>query len=194
MTPHTRCTHPSTPAARAKCRKQREAGVRVDLPPLPLKVEASVHHLDSSVAHMTEYQARALARNLLDGHGLASWTFTFDNARRRAGLCNYTRRIISLSRPLMAQRTYDETYETLTHEVAHALTPGHKHGHIWAAQHRALGGNGQRCFAHFDETAPWVGTCEHGKQFAKYRQPKRMVGWVCRCPQGRSSITWERRA
>lgn len=189
MTTHAHCTHPSTPAARAACRKLRTKGEA----PAPLVIAAPpIRWNDSSVAHMTEYQARVAVRNLLDQHGLATWSVTFDNARRRAGLCNYNDRLISLSRPLMSQRTYAETLNTITHEVAHALTQGHKHDHVWAAKHRSLGGDGLRCFAHFDETAPWIGTCEHGKQFPKYRQPKGMHGWSCRCPEGKSTITWAR--
>ncbi|ASR87788.1 SprT-like protease [Mycobacterium phage Wintermute] len=145
--------------------------------------------------HMTQAEARRIATELIRKHGLTGWTVTFDNARRRAGQCRYTTRTISLSKPLMAQRTYAETMNTITHELAHALVgPDHGHDAVWSRKHRELGGDGKRCFEHFDHTAPWVGTCGHGKQFARYRQPKNLHGWRCRCTKAGSPITWARNA
>jgi predicted SprT family Zn-dependent metalloprotease len=143
--------------------------------------------------HMTTHEAAKITRELLAVHGLDGWNVTFDNARRRAGACNYSRRLISLSKPLMAQRSREDTHSTITHEIAHALTPGHKHDRVWAAKHRTLGGDGKRCFEHHDETAPWVGTCEHGTKYARYRAPKRLEGWRCGCVRGGSPVVWERR-
>ncbi|AYR01143.1 SprT-like protease [Mycobacterium phage LeMond] len=142
-------------------------------------------------AHMGMSEARRIASDLIAQHGLVGWVVTFDNARRRAGVCKYGPKTISLSKPLMQQRSYDDTMQTITHEVAHALV-GHAAGHgpVWAAKHRSLGGNGLRCFDHLDETAPWMGTCDHGKRFAKYRQPKRLDGWRCKCTGTGSPIVW----
>lgn len=150
--------------------------------------------LSKPLTHMTPAQARAATEALIEAHGLVGWTFTLTNARRSAGVCKYNTRQIGISKALMAQRSYDDTMMTITHEIAHAIV-GYKHGHdrVWAAKHRELGGNGQRCFEHLDTTSPWVGTCEHGKEFAKYRQPKQMDGWRCRCPGGGSTIVWKRR-
>ncbi|ATE84818.1 SprT-like protease [Mycobacterium phage Chupacabra] len=145
---------------------------------------------------MTLTQAREVTQDLLHEHGLKGWTVRFDNARRRAGQCNYRDRVISLSRPLMALRSAEDTMQTITHEIAHAIV-GHGHGHdqVWARKHRELGGNGKRCFEMeaIDPTAPWIGTCDHGKQFARYRAPKRLEGWRCRCRQGSSPVVWEKR-
>ncbi|AVO22476.1 SprT-like protease [Mycobacterium phage KittenMittens] len=145
---------------------------------------------------MTATQARELTQDLLHEHGLKGWAFKFDNAKRRAGQCSYSARTISLSRHLLAQRSYEDTLNTITHEVAHALVgAGHGHDQVWARKHRELGGDGRRCFEMegIDPTAPWVGTCGHGKQFARYRQPKRLEGWRCRCRQGSSPVVWERK-
>ena len=35
---------------------------------------------------------------LMEMHGLSGWQIRFDHARRRAGLCDYNRKVISLSR------------------------------------------------------------------------------------------------
>lgn len=148
---------------------------------------------------MTPARARIETQRLLDAHGLTGWRITFGTARTRNGSCCYRTRTINLSRTLMAFRSYDETMDTIRHEVAHALTPGHKHDRVWAAKCRELGGNGQRCNGIADETqrqalvqtALWVGTCGHGNQFPKHRQPKRLVGWFCKCQPGQKTpVVW----
>jgi hypothetical protein len=62
------------------------------------------------------------------------WSFGFDNAKKRAGLCNYTAKHISVSRYLAARYDDDEIHQILLHEVAHELAPwvgqcpaGHEH-------------------------------------------------------------------
>ncbi|AHB79612.1 SprT-like protease [Mycobacterium phage Validus] len=162
--------------------------------PAPIARPAVRPAVAAKPAHMSMAEARRIATDLIAEHGLTGWTVTFDNARRRAGVCKYGTRTIGLSKPLMAQRSWDDTWMTITHEVAHALV-GHSHGHdaVWAAKHRSLGGNGKRCFEHLDETAPWMGTCSHGKKFARYRAPKRLDGWRCKCPAGSSPVVWEHR-
>lgn len=193
---HTNCSHPTTSKARAACRKARASGVSlpVDLlataPVLPPTLPKHDHL--STQDRMGISDAHRITQDLLTQHGLIGWHVTFDNRRRRAGACSYAKRTILLSRPLMAQRSYADTHDTITHEVAHALTQGHNHDHVWAAKHRELGGNGARCFEHVDSDAPWIGTCGHGKQFAKYRAPKRLDGWRCRCVRGGSPIVWAR--
>ena len=49
------------------------------------------------------------------------WTFGFDNAKRRAGLCNYTDHKITVSRYLSEKFEDDEIHQVLLHEVAHAI-------------------------------------------------------------------------
>jgi predicted SprT family Zn-dependent metalloprotease len=146
---------------------------------------------------MTITQAREITQDLLNEHGLSGWRVGFDHAKRRAGQCNYRLQTISLSRYLLAQRSYEDTMNTITHEIAHALVgSGHGHDAVWARKHRELGGDGKRCFQsdEVDLNAPWIGTCARGKQFARYRRPKRLEGWQCKCGNGpRHSLTWENR-
>ena len=52
-------------------------------------------------------RVRTWAHALIDLHLDPSWSFAFDNARTRAGLCNYTAKRISVSRH-MALRSDDE--------------------------------------------------------------------------------------
>ena len=57
-----------------------------------------------------------------------TWSFGFDNAKRRAGACNYRDKRITVSRYLAARFDDDEIHQVLLHEVAHALA-GRLHQH-----------------------------------------------------------------
>lgn len=72
------------------------------------------------------------------------WRAAESAGKRIAGYCNYNAKLISLSRVLMMKATYAEQNETILHEVAHALTPGHSHDHVWKAKLIEMGGTGKR--------------------------------------------------
>lgn len=92
--------------------------------------------------------AADMAYDLLYQTDLAieGWGFRFDRAKRRLGQCDYTRRVISLSRTITLASNEDEVRQTLLHEVAHALV-GHRAGHgpEWKRMARKLGYTGERC-------------------------------------------------
>jgi predicted SprT family Zn-dependent metalloprotease len=127
------------------------------------------------------------------------WTFDFDNAKTRAGLCNFTTKRISVSKYLAARYDDDEIHQVLLHEVAHAMVGSRAgHGARWKAQASELGYVGQRTHdgAIADELAPWVGTCPRGHVHYRYRQPKRMLacGRCSRSFDRANAIDWVRRA
>jgi hypothetical protein len=66
-------------------------------------------------------RVRRWAAALIALHLDPSWSFEFDNAKKRAGLCNFTARRITVSRYLAARYEDDEVHQILLHEVAHAL-------------------------------------------------------------------------
>ena len=72
--------------------------------------------------------AEALIRLHLDN----SWSFAFDRAARRAGLCDFAKKRITVSRHLAERAEDDVVHQTLLHEVAHALAgPKAGHGPEW---------------------------------------------------------------
>lgn len=143
--------------------------------------------------------ANALIRLHLDPvYGEGQWTFDFDHAKRRAGLCNYTDRRLSVSRYLSAKFDDDEIHQVLLHEVAHALAGADAgHGAEWKRIASELGYAGGRNhdgdIAH--ETAPWVGHCPAGHEHYRFRKPSRASS-CAKCARGFSPahlITWRRR-
>lgn len=135
-------------------------------------------------------EVRTLGLRLMAQHGLQAWELTFDHARRRAGVCHFTTRRISVSRHLMA--LYDEhlVTDTLLHEIAHALVgPGAGHGPRWRAMARQIGCSGQRLVAPEAPrpTGPWIGVCSGGHEVDRFRRPRGESS----CP--RCSTTFDRR-
>jgi predicted SprT family Zn-dependent metalloprotease len=95
---------------------------------------------------MNLYEAAHLARDLIRQHQLHDWQFAFDRARRRFGRCDYTNRRITLSKSLTFLNPIEEVRDTILHEIAHALTPGAKHGLRWRNKCREIGARPTRCF------------------------------------------------
>ena len=76
----------------------------------------------------------ALARALMDEHGLDAWTFAFLEAERRLGDCNYQDRVIRVGRTHALDAEDAEINDTILHEIAHALAgPEARHGPKWKA-------------------------------------------------------------
>jgi predicted SprT family Zn-dependent metalloprotease len=142
---------------------------------------------------------RTWANALITLHLDETWVFGFDNAKTRAGLCNYTDRRISVSRYLAARYEDDEIHQVLLHEVAHAIAGTRAgHGAKWKAVAADLGYEGKRL--HDGETAsefaPWVGTCPAGHLHYRYRRPARALacGQCSRRFDAAHLIVWRERA
>jgi hypothetical protein len=103
-----------------------------------------------------------LQQSLIE-HGLSDWTGGLDNARRRFGMCNFSKKHISLSRPLCELNDETEVRDTVLHEIAHALAwkrHGKNCGHDkrWKAICVEIGARPQACYDDgvVQPTAPWV--------------------------------------
>ena len=86
--------------------------------------------------------ARTLATELMTQHGLTAqrWSFRFDRAQKRLGLCTYRTRTISVGEVYAAAADEADVRDTILHEIAHALVgSSHGHGPVWKAKARELG-------------------------------------------------------
>ncbi|WP_105566359.1 SprT-like domain-containing protein [Microbacterium halophytorum] len=138
--------------------------------------------------------AEALIRMHLDG----TWSFGFDNAKRRAGVCSHTHRRITVSRYISALNDDDEVHQTLLHEVAHAMAgAGAGHGPEWKRIAREIGyvGGTTHNGRTPTELAPWVGTCPNGHALHRYRRPPRVSSCTKCAPRfdPRFVIAWRHR-
>jgi predicted SprT family Zn-dependent metalloprotease len=142
-----------------------------------------------------EHWADALIKLYLDP---GVWSFRFDHARTRAGLCDFTHKTISVSRHLAAKYEDDEIHQVLLHEVAHAIAgPKAGHGAKWKEVAKELGYDGKRTHdgSAANELAPWVGTCPAGHDHYRFRKPTRVLSCGA-CGRGFSRdhvITWVHR-
>lgn len=125
--------------------------------------------------------ANALARILLDQHGLADWKFRFDRARTRFGLCSHRHKTISLSRHLTALNERAHVLDTILHEIAHGKAgPREGHGRRWRAVAATLGCRPKACYDDKAVLTPpkaWVGTCPNcHRTIHRNRRPGRPRG------------------
>jgi predicted SprT family Zn-dependent metalloprotease len=122
--------------------------------------------------------AFAMAEYLLEVHGLDDWEVSYDNAKRRAGICHFADRTLGLSAPLTAIHGEDDVRDTILHEIAHALVgPAHGHDATWREMARRIGSSGERCVSPDLPTPPaaWLGTCPGGHTIERHRRPERVL-------------------
>jgi predicted SprT family Zn-dependent metalloprotease len=128
----------------------------------------------------------SLARTLLDQYGLTDWTFKFDRARKRAGRCCWAKKTISLSRYFCLMNTEEEIWDTLLHELAHAMA-GWKagHGSLWKCWCRKLGCKPERCYDSSKVKMPagkYRGKCSScQRSYSYHRKPKYTQQYCSRC-------------
>jgi predicted SprT family Zn-dependent metalloprotease len=80
------------------------------------------------------------AGRLFERHGLSGWRLEVSaRLKRTLGLCDYRRRSIRVNAFYAENNPEGVVLNTLRHEVAHALTPGHGHDVTWAATAARLG-------------------------------------------------------
>lgn len=102
-----------------------------------------------NVIDMNLIEAMQLAHKHMVIHGLIEkgWCFEFNRRKTAYGMCYSRRKIIYLSKVLTLLVTEEACLNTIIHEIAHALTPGHHHDAVWRAKFLSMGGNGKRCGA-----------------------------------------------
>lgn len=106
------------------------------------------------------------------------WSFDFDNAKARAGVCKNRYKLISVSKNVIPNHDKNFAYNTVTHEIAHAidveLRGYSNHDVKWQKIHVELGGNGERTYkANIDKANySYKAICpKHGVIGGWYRKP-----------------------
>lgn len=116
---------------------------------------------------------------LLREHGLdkQGWSFAWMNRMRTLGLCKYGPKEVLLSVPYVDRHDREHVDQTCRHEIAHALTPGAKHGPEWVAIARELGVEDPKPCTEADmPEGRWVAEHSCGKRYSKHRAPKPPTG------------------
>ena len=141
----------------------------------------------------------ALAERKMAEHlDVQLWSFKWDNAKRRAGLCNYRDKTISISTYHAQVHSIDETLQVVLHEVAHALCgKDAAHGKRWLATAKSIGYRAEKFTGKeiASEFAPWVGHCPAGHEHFRYRKPTRELacGLCARSFSKANLIEWQSR-
>lgn len=129
-------------------------------------------------------QAESLALKLMTEHGLIpKWSFRFDRAKVRFGCCNFTKKEISLSKSLTELNDKAKVYDTILHEIAHALVgPFFGHGKKWKQKVIELGGEAKTRYHHTDVILPkrkYTTHCPSCNQTAQAQRKRKVACRTC---------------
>lgn len=150
--------------------------------------------------------AQALADQLMQRHELydQGWSFSFDQAKVRFGVCKHYRKQITISRYLVELNDEPEVRDVILHEIAHAIA-GHSagHGRQWQRIAADIGAKPERCYSTANVATPeaaFIGTCPScSREIKRHRRNKLACGTCCRKHNaGKFSpeylFTWQRAA
>ena len=147
--------------------------------------------------------ARTTALTLMAKHGLTAkgWTFEFDRAVKRFGCCHYPTKTISLSGNLVVVNDMPQVFNTILHEIAHAMCPPKAgHGPLWKATARSIGCTAQRCYSSKDVTPvpttirqQYIANCPKcNAEFRRVKRVKANAAHSCsKCSGGRYNPAYQ---
>ena len=145
---------------------------------------------------MTKTQLRRLANRLLREENLNRWKFKIGDTGNNLGVCDYQRSTIVLNEFYVDHNSEKDVIDTLKHEIAHALTPGHKHDKVWKSVALRLGCKPERCGKTKILTRPgaYGAVCPCcGTRFNKSRKPKYAQGYYCpSCGKEKGKLTFKK--
>jgi predicted SprT family Zn-dependent metalloprotease len=139
----------------------------------------------------------ALARRLMDLHGLGAWGLRLNKRKRTLGLCYFPIRPglpgrIELSIYLILNNPEAEVVEVVKHEISHSLAGSHAgHGPAWVAMANRVGCRPTRCGVASMPPGNWRATCPSCKrEYSRHRRPGQRVYWCLPCGRTRGTITF----
>jgi len=96
-------------------------------------------------------KAKELAENLMEKYKLNNYKLIFSTKMTNSfGYCNWIKKYIKLSIPLILCNGEKQVKTVILHEIAHALTPKHYHNFVWKEKCLEIGGDGKRCWSEKD--------------------------------------------
>lgn len=116
-------------------------------------------------------RASAFATAKFQEYGLVAggWTWKWNSRlKTTSGTTDYKTKCISLAPIYVSKASDTDVQNTILHEIAHALTPGHKHDAVWKSKAKSIGCNGDRCHNVDVRTKP--------------------IKFLLRCPTGCTSV------
>ncbi len=133
-----------------------------------------------------------IAAQELFKHKLIGWTVALVDTGRRLGVCKFKGKHIGISEHFARHSPEENVLDTLFHEIAHALTPGHGHDTVWKAMAFKLGATPRACDA-FPDSVPkpgdWQAKCSTcGMVYHRYKRPMQLSGYKCK--YDRSPLTF----
>ncbi len=128
-------------------------------------------------------EAKLMGQELIIKHNLFAWEFKLDDAKTRFGLCNHTKKTISVSKYLAVLNDEREIRDTILHEIAHALV-GVRNGHNmkWKLKCVEIGCKPNRTYSRTIINPPkkWTSYCDTcGKEVARYKRANVACGKCC---------------
>lgn len=106
----------------------------------------------------------SFAKELIIKHNLIDWKLVWDTkpTTNRLGQCRYKKKEIGISLKSALILPENQVKDTILHEIAHALTPGHHHDNIWKNKCRELGCRPERyADVKLDSLYKYKGACSH---------------------------------
>src|SRR5690349_1356597 len=89
---------------------------------------------------MDRNNATRFLRQSLDSNGLQDWHVRLNTSMPQYyGLCDHKNKTIILQAQYIDIAPEPLVINTIRHEIAHALTPGHKHDETWQSKAKELG-------------------------------------------------------
>ena len=95
-----------------------------------------------------QIDAKKLGDSLLEKHGLlqAGWKIEFNKSPSHLGQCWHQHKAIALSLVMLNSAEESQVYDTILHEIAHALVgPGHNHDEVWKEKAKSIGCTSEVC-------------------------------------------------
>ena len=112
---------------------------------------------------------------------LKGWSLKKDHAKTRLGQCDHSKRIVSISTYFMRGKScrYAKVKDTILHEIAHVLTPGHGHDRMWKNMCVKIGASPRICATMDIPPRSWVMICNNCNWRKEYYRKPVLHGRVC---------------